>query len=67
LAKAVVGLRACERLDPVVIADRRYDVGWLHCCGCVDASPASALAFRWALNQGVLTGAAVEAVRSIET
>jgi hypothetical protein len=67
LAKAVVGLRACERLDPVVIADRRYDVGWLHCCGCVDASPASALAFRWALNQGGLTGAAVEAVRSIET
>jgi nucleotide-binding universal stress UspA family protein len=30
----------------------------------VDGSPASALALRWALNQGALTGAAVEAVNA---
>ena len=30
----------------------------------VDGSPASELALRWALNQGALTGAAVEAVNA---
>jgi nucleotide-binding universal stress UspA family protein len=30
----------------------------------VDGSPASTLALRWALNQGALTGAAVEAVNA---
>jgi nucleotide-binding universal stress UspA family protein len=30
----------------------------------VDGSPASVRALRWALNQGVLTGAAVEAVNA---
>ena len=47
----------------MILANGRYDLGRSHCCGCGWLAGIGA-ALKWALNQGALTGAAVEAVNA---